>query len=229
VGIQGALQQLFVTLLSKALAKNLFHGNSTSHKQRIKKGKAKRNDATGYDPIGKGCHSEVAWCVPGLTKRADKPSRTKITRNNWSIRRDLLEDVWNRMNLRLTVDVFADDHNHHLPGFWTYSPSPHAPGTTTTTPASTSAHQPPMGNDSPNSGKHQSRRNSAGGPGPPVAVGLVFAHTGLPEAGSTIHHIRETYKDQYCRLAPPPRQLTQVCLRTEAIWEAPQRTRSIFV
>jgi len=30
------------------------------------------------------------------------------------------------MGLRPTIYAFADDHNHHLPLYWTYFPSPHA-------------------------------------------------------------------------------------------------------
>jgi len=37
--------------------------------------------------------------------------------------------VWHRMGLRPTIDAFADDHNHHLPHYWTYFPSPHASAT----------------------------------------------------------------------------------------------------
>jgi len=33
------------------------------------------------------------------------------------------------MGLRPTIDAFADDHNHHLPQYWTYFPSSHAAGT----------------------------------------------------------------------------------------------------
>jgi len=33
------------------------------------------------------------------------------------------------MGLRPTIDAFVDDHNHHLPIYRTYFPSPHAYGT----------------------------------------------------------------------------------------------------
>jgi len=53
-------------------------------------------------------HSLVAEYVSGVTNRADKPSSTVTTRKDLTI---------------------ADDHNHHLPHYWTYFPSPHASGT----------------------------------------------------------------------------------------------------
>jgi len=71
----------------------------------------------------------VAKYVPGVPNRADKPSRTKTTRNDWTIEGDVLKEVCNRMCLRPPIDAFADDHNHHLPHYWTYFPSPHASGT----------------------------------------------------------------------------------------------------
>jgi len=71
----------------------------------------------------------VAKYVPRVTNRAEKPSRTITTRNDWTIRGDVLEEVWHRMDLRPPIDAFADDRNHHLHLYWTYFPSPHASGT----------------------------------------------------------------------------------------------------
>jgi len=68
----------------------------------------------------------VAEYVPGVTNRADKPSGTLTTRNDRTIRGDVLEELWHWMGLRSTIDAFAADHNHHLPLYWTYFPSPHA-------------------------------------------------------------------------------------------------------
>jgi len=68
----------------------------------------------------------VAEFVPGVTNRADKPSRTITTPNDWTIRGDVLEEVSHRMGLRPTIDAFADDQFFHLPHYCTYFPSPHA-------------------------------------------------------------------------------------------------------
>jgi len=76
-----------------------------SRKQGIKEGKAKRTSATGSGPIGKGGHSVAAEYVPGLFNRAEEPSRTLTTRDDWTIRGEVLEEVWHRMGLRPTIDA----------------------------------------------------------------------------------------------------------------------------
>jgi len=118
-----------VPLICDVLAKNRLNRNKSSREQMVKKGKAKRTSTTSNGPICTGRHSVVAAYVQGVTNRADKPSRTLTTRNNWTIRGENPREVWHRMGLRPTIDAFADDHNHHLSLYWTYFPSPHASGT----------------------------------------------------------------------------------------------------
>jgi len=56
-------------------------------------------------------------------------------------------------------------------------------------PASTAAHQPPMGDDPPNSGEAARRQGASRDRGTPVAVGLVVAHPGVDEAGAALHYL----------------------------------------
>jgi len=83
------------------------------------------------------------------------------TRNDWTIRGDILEEVWHRMVLSPIIEALADDHNHHLSLYRTYfAPPPilsvwnkrHGAGMA---PASGFAHQPSMGNDPPNPGEYK--------------------------------------------------------------------------
>jgi len=103
------------------------------NKSRRKKGSIKANVnepvRQALTKLARKWHFVVAEYVPGLTNRADKPSRTITVRNDWTIRGDVLEEVWHRMGLSHSINAFADDDNHHLPLDWTYFPSPHASGT----------------------------------------------------------------------------------------------------
>jgi len=62
---------------------------------------------------------------------------------------------------------------------------------TSLAPTATTAHQPYMGNDPPDSGEAEIRQSSGCDRGAPVAVGLVMAHPGIDEAGPTLHHLGE--------------------------------------
>ena len=56
-------------------------------------------------------------------------------------------------------------------------------------PGATAAHQPTIGDDTPDSGEAEERQSSGCDRGAPVAVGLVVAHPGIDEAGPTLHHL----------------------------------------
>jgi len=61
-------------------------------------------------------------------------------------------------------------------------------------PASTTAHQPPMGDDPPNSGEATKRQRSGRDRGSPVAVGVLVVHAENDETRQTLHHLGEPLK-----------------------------------
>jgi len=103
--------------------------DQVSPKQRFKKGKTNRTSKAGTGPIGKAGHSVGAKYVPGVPNRAHKPSTPITTRNDWTIRLDVMEEVWHRIGLKPTIDSLSGEHIHHLPLYRTYFQSPHASGT----------------------------------------------------------------------------------------------------
>jgi len=139
----------------------------------------------------------VAAYAPGVTNRADKPSRTLKTRTDWTIWRDVLEEAWHRMGLRPTIDALADDHNHHLPLLDLLSIAKGVRNKRNgagLAPATTAAHKPSMWNDPPNLGEIEGRQSSRRDRGAPVAVGLLVAHPRPNETRPTRHHLGEFLK-----------------------------------
>ena len=62
--------------------------------------------------------------IPGPTNRADRLSRTTSDKNDYAVRKSILEKVWSAMGVRPVVDMFAADHNAVLPVFWSWNRSP---------------------------------------------------------------------------------------------------------
>jgi len=153
-------------------------------------------------------HSVVAEYVPEVTNRAEKPSRTITTRNEWTIRGDVLGEVWHQMGLRPTIDAFADDHNHQLPHYWTYFPSPHAPGTDAMAPfwhRRQLLHiNPPWGMIPRILAKLKDEKARAVFVAPRWQSAWWWLTLGSMRLG--------LYTDRDGQLAPAPRWLTQVCL-----------------
>jgi len=73
------------------LSQNRIHRTQIIRKHLTKTGKTKRTSKASPGPIGKGGQSVVARYVLGETNQADRPSRAKTTRNDWTIRGDVLE------------------------------------------------------------------------------------------------------------------------------------------
>jgi len=161
-------------------------------------------------------HSVVAEYVTEVTNRADKPSRTITTRNEWTIRGDVLGEVWHRMDLRPTIDAFADDHNHQLPHYWTYFPSPHAPGTDAMAPfwhRRQLLHiNPPWGMIPRILAKLKDEKARAVFVAPRWQSAWWWLTLGSMRLGPPYIISGNLYKDRDGQLAPAPRWLTQVCL-----------------
>ena len=64
--------------------------------------------------------------VLGIINRADRLSRTTSDRNDYAIRRSVIQNVWKQMDVQPRLDMFAADHNALLPIFWSWNKSPNA-------------------------------------------------------------------------------------------------------
>ena len=72
----------------------------------------------------KGIFSTAEW-IPGTTNvQADFLSRKLTDRNDYAVPLNLLCQVWEQLRVQPTLDMFAADHNHRLPRFWSWNPSP---------------------------------------------------------------------------------------------------------
>jgi len=161
----------------------------------------------------------VADYAPGVTNRAEKPSRTLTTGNDWIIREDVLEEVWHRMGHRPTIDAFAEDHNHHLPRYETYFPSPHASGTNA---MALVWHRQqllhinsPWGMISRILGMQNNDRARAFIVAPRWQSAWWWPTLESMRVGPPYIISRSRYKDRDGQLEPAPRWLTQVCLLDE--------------
>jgi len=131
--------------------------------------------------------------VPGVTNRADKPSRTLTTQINWNFRGDFLEEMWRRMGLSPTILRGRPQSTpppllHLLPIASRVQNKRNGAGVAQKT---TAAHQPSMGDDPPNSSENEGRQTPSRHRGLPVSVGMVVAHSGIDEAGPSLHHFRK--------------------------------------
>ena len=65
--------------------------------------------------------------LPGVSNVvADHLSRLESGRNNHTIKLEVLQTAWATLGVRPLIDMFAADHNHRLPQFWSWGPSPFA-------------------------------------------------------------------------------------------------------
>jgi len=126
---QGAIYSLTV-LARQCPVTFLLKTDSTVTKAVVKKGsrKAKLNE-----PVRQVLALLERGALSGgrICPRRDQSSRQTIEDSDYTKRpdhpEDVLEEVWHRMDLRPTVDAFADDHNHHPPSILPTSHRPKRP------------------------------------------------------------------------------------------------------
>jgi len=182
-----------VTLPRNVLTENRLNRDQGSRKQTVKKSKAKRTRKAGNDPIGKVALSGGRVCNGSDHQGGQTVEDT--TRNDWTIQGNFPEEV--------CAPDWPQAHNRCLRGRPQSSP-PHLSDLlpiasrvrnrrngAVMAAAKTAAHQPSMGDDSPNSGEAEGRQGPGRGRGAPVAVGMVLAPPRVNETGSTPQNLGE--------------------------------------